>query len=117
MKPKFSLVFVCVFALLFLIVGGIAGGVVRGGGIIDKFCRMELLHHSISVALEYYQLDHGSYPTSKQGLPILLRENGGRGPYLTGDLRDPWGRPVQYSVVDGKPVIGFFAKEMSSSKK
>ena len=58
----------------------------------------------LSVALDGYRLDNGSYPTTEQGL-AALRERPARppvpvnwrGPYLRKDVPlDPWGRPYLY---------------------
>ena len=58
----------------------------------------------LSVALDAYRLDNGSYPTTEQGL-AALRERptrppvpaNWRGPYLRKDVPlDPWGRPYLY---------------------
>ena len=58
----------------------------------------------LSVALDGYRLDNGSYPTTEQGL-AALRERptrppvpaNWRGPYLRKDVPlDPWGRPYLY---------------------
>jgi general secretion pathway protein G len=58
----------------------------------------------LSLALDGYRLDNGSYPTTEQGL-AALRERptrppvpaNWRGPYLRKDVPlDPWGRPYLY---------------------
>ncbi|MFP4329674.1 MAG: type II secretion system major pseudopilin GspG [Alkalispirochaetaceae bacterium] len=59
---------------------------------------------AITVALDSYNLDCGSYPTTDQGLLALWEPPhlhpvpaGWRGPYLSTPLeRDPWGRPYVY---------------------
>lgn len=58
----------------------------------------------MSVALDNYRLDNGSYPTTEQGLQALrekpVREPvpyNWRGPYLKKQVPDdPWGRPYIY---------------------
>ena len=58
----------------------------------------------ISVALDNYRLDNGSYPTTDQGLQALrakpVREpvpRNWRGPYLKKEVpEDPWGRAYIY---------------------
>jgi len=53
-------------------------------------------------ALDAYRLDVGTYPTSEQGLQVLVTAPGGsdgkwRGPYLEKKVpNDPWGRPYVY---------------------
>lgn len=57
---------------------------------------------SISTALNYYQIDVGTYPTQEQGLDALWTRPADvktwRGPYVRKrqHLLDPWGRPYQY---------------------
>lgn len=57
---------------------------------------------TITTALNYYQLDTGSYPDMKQGLEGLWKAPDGvqkwRGPYVRKrqHLIDPWGRPFHY---------------------
>lgn len=56
---------------------------------------------TITLALRLYKLDHGAYPTQKQGLGVLVkksapREDGTREPYLDKLPNDPWGRPYRY---------------------
>jgi len=89
MKLEFGLLSVSAVALLCLIAGGIVGGALRKGCIYQA-CQIDVLHNSISLALELYHADHGSYPTPEQGLSVLLRSDA-KGPYLSGDLTDPLG--------------------------
>ncbi len=55
---------------------------------------------NISSALDLYELDTGSYPTTEQSLDALLKEPSGvsnwRGPYLKKRPIDPWGNVYQY---------------------
>jgi general secretion pathway protein G len=58
---------------------------------------------SISLALDLYELDNGSYPTTEQGLEALLSKptispipSNWNGPYLKKAPIDPWGRPYIY---------------------
>jgi general secretion pathway protein G len=58
----------------------------------------------LSVALDNYRLDNGSYPTTEQGLAALQEKPtrdpaplNWRGPYLKRNIpADPWGRPYVY---------------------
>ena len=52
-------------------------------------------------ALDQFRLDVGRYPTTEEGLQVLVMQPGGeaswRGPYLKkGVPADPWGRPYVY---------------------
>ena len=58
----------------------------------------------LSVALDNYRLDNGSYPTTEQGLAALRtrpvsepQPRNWRGPYLRKEVpNDPWDRPYIY---------------------
>ena len=47
-------------------------------------------------ALAAYELDHGAYPTTKQGLVELAKPTGGGTPYLDKLRKDPWGHDYSY---------------------
>jgi general secretion pathway protein G len=54
-----------------------------------------------ATALDVYRLDVGSYPTTEQGLAVLLQKPHGverwDGPYLPKDIpMDPWQKPYLY---------------------
>jgi general secretion pathway protein G len=56
---------------------------------------------SLDKAVQAYRLDMGQYPTSDQGLKVLVTAPGAdtrwRGPYLKSAVpNDPWGMPYQY---------------------
>lgn len=56
---------------------------------------------SLKTALERYRLDLGSYPTTTEGLAVLLSAPGNatanwKGPYVDSLPPDPWGEPYQY---------------------
>lgn len=57
---------------------------------------------SFSSALDLFYLDAGRYPSSSEGLNVLVRAPGGlsgwNGPYLKGGTvpNDPWGKPYVY---------------------
>jgi general secretion pathway protein G len=66
----------------------------------------------ISVALELYALDVGSFPPQQVGLTGLLQQPTNtpawQGPYLkTVGLMDPWGRPFNYKFpgTNGQPEV------------
>jgi general secretion pathway protein G len=73
--------------------------------------QMEML----SVALDSYRLDNGSYPTTEQGLEALrtapAREpvpRNWRGPYLRKEVPlDPWDRPYIYKSPGDQNKLGF----------
>ena len=59
---------------------------------------------NILTAVEMFRSDLGRYPTTQEGLPVLVTQpkdaDGWVGPYVrnTKDLRDPWGHPLQYRM-------------------
>ena len=59
---------------------------------------------TLGTALNYYQLDIGSYPSQEQGLDALWQRpkeaNNWRGPYIRKKqhLLDPWGRKFLYRM-------------------
>lgn len=50
---------------------------------------------SLDTALKLYRLDTGSYPTTEQGLDVLMVATG-KGPYLEKTPLDPWRNKYQY---------------------
>jgi general secretion pathway protein G len=72
----------------------------------------------LSVALDGYRLDNGSYPTTDQGLAALREKptrspipSNWRGPYLRKDVPlDPWGRAYLYRA-PGERNAGAFDLE------
>jgi general secretion pathway protein G len=65
-----------------------------------KTARIQI--QSFASALDLFYLDAGRYPTSAEGLVVLVRPTAGitawNGPYLKGGLvpSDPWGKPYVY---------------------
>jgi len=65
-----------------------------------KTARIQI--QSFASALDLFYLDAGRYPTSAEGLAVLVRPTTGimawNGPYLKGGTvpSDPWGKPYQY---------------------
>ena len=63
------------------------------------------INANIATALKLYELDNGSYPTTDEGLNVLLEKPGSaknwNGPYLEKKPVDPWGRGYQYESPGG----------------
>ena len=66
-----------------------------------KAARIQI--QSFTSALDLFYLDAGRYPTSSEGLSVLVARPGAgvavwNGPYLKGGLvpNDPWGKPYVY---------------------
>jgi Type II secretion system (T2SS), protein G len=66
--------------------------------------RTALGAHSIETALSNYEVEHGHYPPLEFNLDELAVGRDG-GPYLSGPIKDAWGRPFRYTLVDGKPKV------------
>jgi general secretion pathway protein G len=59
----------------------------------DNIARGDL--SSLETALKLFRLDTGAYPSSEQGLEILLATTG-KGPYLEKRPLDPWKKAYRY---------------------
>jgi general secretion pathway protein G len=63
----------------------------------------------LSVVLDLYNLDMGSFPSTEQGLNALVQKPAGganwNGPYVKGDTvpLDPWGRAYTYRKPSERP--------------
>ena len=55
---------------------------------------------NIATALKLYEIDNGAFPTTEEGLDVLLTAppsaKNWKGPYLEKKPLDPWGRLYQY---------------------
>ena len=61
---------------------------------------------SITTALKLYKLDNGLYPSSQEGLSVLLSPENGREPYLD-KIKDPWKREYRYKYKGVHNTSGF----------
>ena len=79
----------------------------------------------LSVALDAYRLDNGSYPTTDQGLAALRERptrapvpSNWRGPYLRKDVPlDPWGRGYLYRAPGERNRGGFDLESLGRDGK
>ena len=62
------------------------------------------IESNIALALDMYELDTGTYPTTEQGLAALIRKptmspvpTSWKGPYLKKIPKDPWGNEYNYA--------------------
>jgi len=55
---------------------------------------------NIATALKLYELDNGGFPSSEEGLNVLINKSSSarnwNGPYLERKPIDPWGREYKY---------------------
>jgi general secretion pathway protein G len=94
--------------LVVLVVMGLIASIVTPqvmgmlGGAKSKSAALQI--ETLTTALNYYQLDVGTYPADDQGLEALMAApkdtKNWRGPYVRKrqHLRDPWGRLFLYHV-------------------
>ncbi len=62
--------------------------------------------NAISVALDQYAEETGTYPTDQQGLAVLTNSpTKTEKPYLERMPRTPWGESFLYRLDNGKPVV------------
>jgi general secretion pathway protein G len=103
-----------VLALLFFLGGAAALWFAHreiSRGATDPSLRAMRKLGAIQMAIERFQMDTGTYPTTRDGLgallhrPYSLTSGVWHGPYMDlahgGSLRDPWGRPYEYRITAG----------------
>jgi|SRR5581483_543586 len=66
----------------------------------------------IENAIEVFHVHMDRYPTSEEGLKVLVEAPSGdatkwRGPYIKQLLNDPWGEPFQYRIPGTHHPTGF----------
>jgi general secretion pathway protein G len=64
--------------------------------------------HSLEKAIDKFRADCGRYPTETEGLSVLVTNTGilgCRGSYTSETLKDMWGTPLRYQVIQDKPKI------------
>jgi general secretion pathway protein G len=90
------------FSLLFCVLVQRLGGPSRNANVTAARISIS----AISVALDQYARDTGSYPTEQQGLAVLTNSpQNGKSSYLERMPRTPWGEFFLYHLVNGKPVV------------
>lgn len=50
----------------------------------------------ISHAMDLYKLDFGTYPSTSEGLGVLVRPPNNKKPYMKSVPKDPWGKEYVY---------------------
>jgi general secretion pathway protein G len=100
----FTLIEVVVVIIVLGLLAGLVGPRIIGRVSEARSTTAETQIELLSVALDNYRLDNGSYPTTAQGLQALRVRpatapipRNWRGPYLRRDVpADPWDRPYVY---------------------
>jgi general secretion pathway protein G len=70
----------------------------------------KLFIDNIKIPLATYRMEKGTYPSTAEGLQILLQSpNPGTPPYIDdpAKLKDPWGQPYQYRFPGTKNKFGY----------
>lgn len=93
--------------LVVILIIGLLTGIV-GPRFLGQISRSEVVTaraqlDAIDKALQSYRIDLGRFPSSSEGLSVLVQSGQTdarwRGPYLKGELPvDPWGMPYQYRI-------------------
>ena len=89
-----------VLSILGLLMAMVGPSLIRQRGKADvKAAAIQI--EEIGKSLDLFRLDVGRYPSSQEGLAVLLQKPGGLdrwdGPYLNKNIPlDPWGRPYFY---------------------
>jgi general secretion pathway protein G len=100
----FTLIELLVVLVILGLLAAVAGPRVVGylGGARSDTARIQLA--AFEQALDLYRLDVGRYPSTEEGLAVLVRQPGGtngwNGPYIDGQAvpADPWGHPYVYRM-------------------
>ena len=100
----FTLVELLVVLVILVLLASIIGPRVIGylGSSRSKTAHVQI--ESLVTSIDLFHIDAGRYPTSTEGLTVLVKPQGNipgwNGPYLSkGDVpMDPWGRPYIYEA-------------------
>ena len=98
----FTLVEILVVITIIGLIMGLVGPRVLNYLSESKVKAAKIQIQSFTSALELFYLDAGRYPSSGEGLAVLVQPTGGiaawNGPYLKGGSvpNDPWGKPYVY---------------------
>ena len=82
-----------------------------------KYKQATIQVKELEKALAMYLTDCGNYPSEEAGLEALFESSDecsswGPRPYInSGQLKDPWGRPVVYELQDGIGVIIIWGRD------
>lgn len=92
-----------VIGLMGVLMGVLAVGFGDIFGQNEKEIAGMFVKHGIKANMQQYRMNMGSYPTSDEGLAVLLNAPDGdkasrwKGPYVDSVPKDPWGNAYQYA--------------------
>ena len=101
-ESGFTLVELLVVLVILVLLASIIGPRVIGylGSSRSKTALVQI--EGLVTSLELFHIDVGRYPTTSEGLDVLVKTSGGmpgwNGPYITKTVvpQDPWGKPYLY---------------------
>lgn len=98
----FTLLELLVVLVILSLLAGLVGPQVMKHVGASKTKTAQVQIEELATALDVYRLETGAYPTTAQGLALLVEKPAGldawNGPYLRKPVlpRDPWGREYRY---------------------
>jgi general secretion pathway protein G len=118
-RRGFSLVEIMIVVVIIGIIAATAGNQLFGGLDKAKVKNAKIQMQKLADALEMYNTDCNTYPTTEQGLEALMSEPSGEpacdnwGPvkYLKKIQKDPWGRAFYYESDGVEFNITTFGKD------
>lgn len=113
-EAGFTLVELLVVLVILVLLASIIGPRVIGylGSSRGKTAQVQI--EGLVTSLELFHLDVGRYPTTSEGLEVLVKVSGTmpgwNGPYLTKNIvpPDPWGQPYHYDSPGKKNRFDLF---------
>ena len=69
----------------------------------DPTTKNRTVREKIAVALDIYEMDVGNYPSTQEGLNVLLKQPTNaptwKGPYIHTKILDPWSNAYHYQLI------------------
>ena len=86
--------------MVVIVIMGLIAGLV-GVAVIDQLDEAKKRTAKTQIAdfgqaLDLYKLDFGNYPTSSEGLGVLVRPGNNKKPYMKSTPKDPWNKDYVY---------------------
>ncbi len=113
-RSGFTLLEILLAIALMIVIAGVMG--VGFGNLFEKNqanAADMFVRHGVKANLTQYRMDMGSYPSTADGLAVLLEAPAGekarrwKGPYADELPDDPWGNPYQYAYPGTRNKTGY----------